>query len=89
MSAVNPPTESVAAVWYALLGGKYLVRLDDESAPPGRRSGVVMNSSGEVIGYASDYIYGGAGFSVHTKPFGGYVPSDQIVFQHEIARSAL
>lgn len=84
MSAVTPPTDGVAAVLYSLLGGKYVVRLDEIDARPGCRSGVVLDSTGAVIGNASDHIYSGTGFAVHTKPFGGYVPCDQIVFEHEI-----
>ena len=76
----TPPTDSVSAVWYALTGGKYIVRLTDEHAQPGNRSGDVLDSDGKVIGSASDYIYGGAGFAVHTRAFGGYVPTEQIVF---------
>ena len=79
-ASATPPADPVAAVLYALFGGKYVVRLTDATARPGRRSGEVLDSTGAVIGDASDFIYGGAGFCVHTRAFGGYVPADQIVF---------
>jgi hypothetical protein len=80
----SPPIEAIPAVLYSLLGGKYLVRLTNKAARPGERSGAVLDAAGNVIGNASDYIYGGRGFAVHTKPFGGFVPSEQIVFFHEL-----
>lgn len=82
----TPPTDSVSAVIYAISGGKYVVRLTDSTALPGSRSGEVLDSDGQVIGSASDYIYGGRGFAVHTRAFGGYVSSDQILFQHEMVK---
>ncbi len=59
---------------------KIRVKLEDPNADSGRRYGYVIDESGNVIGDASDRIYGGRGFAVHTAPFGGYVPADQIVF---------
>jgi len=73
-------SDSVAQVWSYLSGGKFRVRLDKPKARLGMRRGVVLDNAGNVIGDASDYIYGGTGFCVHTKPFGGYVPNDQIDF---------
>lgn len=59
---------------------RFRVRLSDPDALPGRRSGYVLDEQNHIIGDASDRIYGGTGFAVHTLPFGGYVPNDQIVF---------
>jgi len=59
---------------------KIRVKLEDPSAESGRRYGYVLDESGNVIGDASDRIYGGTGFAVHTAPFGGFVPTDKIVF---------
>lgn len=59
---------------------KIRVRLEDAKAEPGRRYGYVIDANDAVIGDASDRIYGGRGFAVHTAPFGGYVPSEQILF---------
>jgi len=77
---IDRDTHSVAAVLFAIGGGRFRIRLDDKRARPGQRSGKVLNDAGEVIGSASDYIYGGSGFAVHTRPFGGYVSADQIDF---------
>lgn len=41
---------------------------------------LVLDDAGNVIGSASDYIYSGSGFAVHTRPFGGYVAESQIEF---------
>ncbi len=77
--AVNADTSAVAAVWYSLLGGKFPVRLHDGCREPGHRYGDVLDEAGTTIGSAHDYIYGGRGWAVHTKPFAGYVPDEQIV----------
>lgn len=80
MSTINSQTSAGVAVVFACLGGKFRVRLDDPTAKPGSRWGDVLDDSGVRIGDASDYIYGGRGFAVHTRPFGGFVSEDQIEF---------
>lgn len=79
MATIQEKTDSVTAVFHALLGGMFRVRLTEDRGP-GRRHGEVLDDAGNVIGSAADYIYGGKGFAVHTRPFGGYVPCDQIQF---------
>jgi hypothetical protein len=79
MATINADTNSVEAVWFSLLGGKFRVRLTDDNGP-GRRYGQVLDDAGNQIGDASDSIYGGRGFAVHTRPFGGFVPEEQIEF---------
>lgn len=69
----------VSAVAYAITGGKFRVRLTEDNGP-GRRWGQVLDNDNNVIGEASDYTYRGKGFAVHTKPYAGYVPENQIIF---------
>ena len=76
---IREDTSPVAAVWFSLLGGKFRIRLIGDNCP-GRRTGDVLDDDGNIIGSAHDSIYGGHGFAVHTKPFGGFVPEDQIDF---------
>lgn len=80
MATIQDTTNPVQAVWHACSGGRFRVKLRDKRAKPGSRGGYVLDDAGNVIGDASDYIYGGRGFAIHTKPFGGYVPDDQIDF---------
>jgi len=80
MSTISKDTNSVIAVWHAVTGGKFRIKLRDRKAKPGQREGSVLDDAGNVIGSASDYIYGGSGFAVHTRPFGGYVAENQIEF---------
>ena len=80
VTTIDRNTDSLSAVWHAITGGRFRVRLDDPKAPAGKRSGAVLDDRDEVLGTASDYIYGGAGFCVHTRAFGGYVALEQIEF---------
>ena len=57
----------------------FRLRLTEDNGP-GRRHAEVLDADGKVIGSAMDYTYGGLGYAVHTKPFGGYVPLDMIEF---------
>lgn len=78
---ISATTDSVTAVFHAVMGGAFRVRLQKESSKePGRRHVDVLDDAGNVIGGGYDYIYGGAGFAIHTKPFGGYVPEGQLVW---------
>ncbi len=79
MTTINANTSPVDAVWCSLLGGKFLVKLSDGVREPGRRFGTVVDEHGTVLGSAQDYTYSGRGWAVHTKPFAGYVPDEQIV----------
>lgn len=77
--------DAVSAVWHSLMGGKFRVRLsawpnEPVDTRPGHRFGDVLDEDGTVIGSAHDSTYGGRGFVVHTKPYGGFVPCDQIEF---------
>lgn len=83
-TTIDANTDSVSAVWYSLLGGKFLVKLEDPEVTPGSRIGSVVDANGNTIGSAQDYTYAGRGFAVHTKPYAGYVPCEQIVFVHEL-----
>lgn len=80
MGTINATTDSVSAVVHACMGGKFRVRLEDPKAKPGSRWGDVLDDNGVRIGDASDYIYGGRGFAIHTRPFGGFVSEEQIEF---------
>jgi hypothetical protein len=80
MPTLDSDTNSLAALLFALGGGKFRVRLEDPNARPGSRRGAVLNDTGESIGEAADGTYDGAGFAVHTKPFAGYVALEQIEF---------
>jgi len=70
----------VQMVIYSLKGGKFRVRLSDSSAKPGRRQGHVLDENDNIVGDASDAIYSGRGFAIHTAPFGGFVPAEQVEF---------
>jgi hypothetical protein len=76
---IRDDTSPVAGVLYAVLGGRFIVRLDDPKAEPGRRSGRVLDDDGNVIGTASQYPYGASGYAVHTKAYGGFVPIAQVI----------
>lgn len=78
-TTISANTSPVDAVFHSVLGGKFRVRLTRDNGP-GRRSGEVLDDAGNRIGDASDYIYGGRGYAVHTRPFGGFVPESQIVY---------
>jgi len=80
MATIDTTTDPLTAVRFALGGGIFRVRLDVGRTQPGARSGKVLDDAGEVIGSASDYIYGGRGFAVSTRAFGGFVPLAQIEF---------
>lgn len=63
-------------IFASVLGGlRWTVQLRDGDRSPGLRSGLVIDRDGTVIGDASDYIYGGRGFAIHTRSFAGYVPA--------------
>ena len=76
---ISNDTNPVDAVFHAVFGGKFLIHLLDDNGP-GRRYGNVMDNNGNVIGSASDYIYGGRGYAVNTKPYGGFVPEEQVEY---------
>lgn len=80
---ITNETNPITAVWHSITGGKFRVRLTIDkynSDQPGKRYGDVLDNDGNRIGDASDYIYGGRGFAIHTRPFGGFVPLEQIEF---------
>lgn len=78
-TTITSNTHPVDALRHTLLGGKFIVRLSDPEAKPGHRSGYVLDDAGDIIGDASDYIYSGRGYAVHTGPFAGFVPAEDIV----------
>ena len=80
MATISRDTSPVDAVWFAISGGTFRIRLSGHAMRPGQRSGEVLDDAGNVIGSASDYIYGGRGFAVHTPAYGGFVSTDQVVF---------
>ena len=80
MKTIKEDTNPVTAVWFALMGGKFRVRLHVEDHPTVSRWGDVLDDDDNVIGSASDFIYGGRGFAIHTKAYGGFVPSENIDF---------
>jgi hypothetical protein len=80
MTTISQETDSVAAVFFAVLGGKFRLRLEDPKAPPGRRFADVLDDQGNRIGGAYDYVYSGTGYAVHTRAFAGYVPEAQIEY---------
>jgi hypothetical protein len=72
---INNATTSVSAVWHSLTGGKFILRV----TTPGQGWAHVLDDQGNIIGDANQ-MYSDGGWAVHTKPFGGYVPSSQIIF---------
>ena len=79
MATIDSSTNPVTAVQFAIAGGRFRIRLTSDDGP-GRRSGHVLNDADEVIGDASDHIYRGSAFPVHTKPFAGHVAIEQVDF---------
>jgi hypothetical protein len=79
MTAMTADTSSAAAVLYAVLGGKFRLLLTRDEGI-GRREAAVLDAAGNRIGYASDSIYAGRGWAVHTGPYAGYVPEAQIEY---------
>src|SRR5438477_11596304 len=73
---INNSTDSVSAVWFSLLGGKFLLRIDEEFSSTYAE---VLDSEGNVIGSANQ-MYSDGGWAVHTVPFAGYVSPLQVVF---------
>lgn len=78
-TTITADTSPVAAVRHAVAGGKFIIRLDRDNGP-GRRSGSVLDDAGNVIGDASDYIYGGRGYAVHTAAYAGFVSESEAVY---------
>lgn len=79
MTTIKSDTSPVQAVMFAVTGGTFRLQLTNDEGP-GHRSGYILDDDGNRIGDASDFIYGGRGFAVHTKPFAGFVSIDQIEF---------
>ena len=79
-TTIDHDTSPLDAVFHAVVGGKFILRLHEPNAEPGRRFADVLNDAGERIGSAHDFIYHGTGFAVHTGPYGGFVSLDQVVF---------
>lgn len=77
---INAETNSLEAVVFSIMGGKFRLRLTNPDAEPGKRCAFVLDDNDNVIGHAQDWTYGGSGFAVQTKPFGGYVSEEQIEF---------
>ena len=73
-TTITDDTSPTAAVYFAILGGKFYLRRVDWSP----NIADVLNDSGEVIGSAHR-IYSNS-WAVHTKPFGGFVPDSQVVY---------
>jgi hypothetical protein len=67
---------AVAIVWLTCLGAKWRLR----RIPGDEHFCQVIGEDGQVIGSASNLIYGDRGWAVHTKPFGGFVAADEVVF---------
>lgn len=80
MTTIDNNTSSVDAVWHAVTGGKFRIRLLPQEKGSRSRWGIVLNDKGEQIGDANDYTYGSRGFAVHTGPYGGFVSIEQIEF---------
>ena len=76
---IREDTPSVAAVWFSLTGGRFRVEKTSDDGP-GQWSGRVLDDDGNSIGSAGSYPYGTRGASIHTRPFAGFVPIDQIDF---------
>lgn len=70
---------AVSIIWASAIGGlRWTVQLTPGDRSPGARSGLVIDRDGTVIGDASDYIYGGRGFAIHTRAFAGYVSAADV-----------
>lgn len=70
---INADTNPLAAVWFAILGRKFLLHEYTDGYA------YVLNDDGQIIGEAHRMSKSG-GWSVHTIPFGGVVSADQIMF---------
>ena len=70
---------SVQAIWLQCLGaGKYILKRDGGGKFRHYEHAQVLNPDGDQIGSATR-IYSD-GWAIHTGPFGGYVPDNQIHF---------
>jgi hypothetical protein len=87
MATIKADTRPTIAAFHALSGGKFRIRLNPGHSGPGTRVGAVLDDDGNRIGSAHDWPYKDRGFSVHTRPFAGFVPREQIEFvQDEYGR---
>lgn len=80
LDLTNSSNAHYAVVLSCLGRLKFMVKLDNPNAEPGRRYGYVLNESGEIVGDASDWMYCGLGFAIHTAAYGGFVDTENIVF---------
>jgi hypothetical protein len=71
---IRADSSPLVAMYHWLFGGKFILRYYSEC----RDSAMVLDEGGNIIGEAHTMRDGG--WSVHTIPFGGYVPCSQIVF---------
>src|SRR5581483_3233408 len=71
---IHEKMNPVAALWHYLFGGKFLLRHYSDC----KDTGMVLDENGNIIGEAHTLRSGG--WSVQTKPFGGTVPTEQIIF---------
>ena len=70
---INDDTDPFAATLFAVADGTFRLR---ETAYGWQ----VLDNADQVIGSASDIPYGASGFSVHTRPFAGFVPRRNVEF---------
>jgi hypothetical protein len=70
---IKDTTDPLTAMWFALSQGTFRIRMRQDGL-----SGEVLDDDDNVIGSASTYLYGSRGFSVHTRPFAGFVSRDQV-----------
>ena len=78
-TTIDAQWPAVEAVLFAVFGGTFRLRLTSDDGP-GSRHADVLDDAGNVIGSASDYIYGGRGWAVSSRPFAGYVAEHQVEF---------
>lgn len=78
MTTISKDMTALEGVFFAIGGGKFKVRLYERKGSR-YRSGVVLDNEGNVIGSASDYTYGGAGWAIHTPMYAGHASLDQVV----------
>jgi hypothetical protein len=72
----NEDTCPFAAMLHSIFGGKFLLHHYSDC----KDTAMVLDSDGNIIGEAYTLRSHPRSWSIHTKPFGGTVPEEQIIF---------
>jgi hypothetical protein len=82
MKTIGADTDALTGVVFAVMGGKFRVRLRND-VDSRWRWGYVLDEEGNIIGCAQDMTYSGSGWCIEVKAYHGYAPLDQVVIVEE------